>query len=181
MKDETVNNANLCWFTVKGRRSCILILLSKHHFLCKEVKAERHIFIFLQFNSDLQEPNPECANNPTCSVDPGPVAIQLSLNLLLAPQLHESPAVLHPLPFLSKLPKAAIQMTKIISFWEQNENLGAHCTRNFSWRHDNRKVWLFLIHSSIGAEKRRDEKRGDGGLVSHSRDNENRSPISLKN
>lgn len=78
----------------------------------KEVKAGHHIFIFLQFNSDLQEPNCERANKPTCSVDPGPVAIQLSLNLLLASQLHESPAVLHPLSFLGKLPKASIQMTK---------------------------------------------------------------------
>lgn len=64
MKDETANNGNLCWLTVKGRRSCILILLSEHHFLCREVKAGHRIFIFLQFNSDLQEP----ANPPARSI-----------------------------------------------------------------------------------------------------------------
>lgn len=40
----------------------------------------------------------------TCFVYPGTVAIQLSLNLLLAPQLHECSPVLHSLSFFGKFP-----------------------------------------------------------------------------
>ena len=43
----------------------------------------------------------------TCSVYPGPVAVELPLDLLLAPELHEGPAVLHSLPLLGKLPEEA--------------------------------------------------------------------------
>lgn len=63
-----------------------------------------------------QEQNPWCpysynCDEATCSVDPGPVAIEFSLNLLLAPQLHEGPAVFHPLPFLRKFPRKPNQTT----------------------------------------------------------------------
>lgn len=37
-------------------------------------------------------------------VDPGAVPVQLPLNLLLAPQLHESPPVLHSLSLFGKFP-----------------------------------------------------------------------------
>lgn len=38
----------------------------------------------------------------TCSVDPGPIAVELSLNLLLASQLHEGPAIFNSLSLLGK-------------------------------------------------------------------------------
>lgn len=34
--------------------------------------------------------------------------------------------------------------------------------------HQEERIWLLLIHSSIRAEKRRDEKRDEGALFSHS-------------
>lgn len=40
-------------------------------------------------------------------VYPGPVAVELPLDLLLSPQLHEGPAVLHALTFFGKLPAMA--------------------------------------------------------------------------
>lgn len=43
-----------------------------------------------------------CCN--TCTIYPGPVAVELSLHLLLSSQLHEGPTILHPLPLLSELP-----------------------------------------------------------------------------
>lgn len=38
----------------------------------------------------------------TCSVDPGPIAVELSLNLLLASQLHEGSAIFNSLSLLGK-------------------------------------------------------------------------------
>ncbi len=40
----------------------------------------------------------------TCTVDPGPISVQLPLNLLLSPELHEGSSVLYPLSLFSKLP-----------------------------------------------------------------------------
>lgn len=42
--------------------------------------------------------------NLTCFVYPGTVAVQFSLNLLLAPELHERSSVLHSLSFFGKFP-----------------------------------------------------------------------------
>lgn len=47
---------------------------------------------------------PPCPPAFTRFVYPGPVAIELPLDLLLAPQLHEGSAVLHPLTLFGKLP-----------------------------------------------------------------------------
>lgn len=62
-----------------------------------------------RFSLSHQGPNPwspwaATGTKATCSVDPGPVAVELSLNLLLASQFHEGPAVFHPLPLLGKFP-----------------------------------------------------------------------------
>lgn len=61
-----------------------------------------------RFSFSHQEPKPWskswAVTKATCSVDPGPVAVELSLNLLLASQLHEGPAVFYPLPLLGEFP-----------------------------------------------------------------------------
>lgn len=38
----------------------------------------------------------------TCSVDPGPIAVELPLNLLLASQLHEGSAIFNSLSLLGE-------------------------------------------------------------------------------
>lgn len=155
---------DLCRLTVEGRRSCIFILLSEHHFLCKEVNRDTVLFYFCNSAVDFQEPNPGSVNKPTCSVDPGPVAVQLSLNLLLASQLHESPAVLHPLPFLSKLPKPSIQTTKSFDS-ESPMRIYAHITQDTHWRYDQRKEYWPSSFIQLW-EQRRGEKRREVKKVS---------------
>lgn len=163
MEDETVEEGTLRWLTIEGRRSCILILLSEHHFLCKDIK---HIVATVYSTGWYPERYPECANKPTCPVDPGPVAVQLPLNLLLASQLHESPAVLHPLPFLCKLPEA--QMTKSLDS-ESSMRIYVHITQVFLLEtQPEERILLLIVHSAVRAEQRREEKRGEQGLVSHS-------------
>lgn len=47
---------------------------------------------------------PPLAPGLTCFVYPGTVPVQLTFNLLLAPQFHESPPVLHSLSLFGKFP-----------------------------------------------------------------------------
>lgn len=129
-------------------------------------KACCHVVVTVYSTGRYPERDPECADKPTCPVDPGPVAVQLSLNLLLASQLHESPAVLHPLPFLSKLPEP--QMTKSLDS-ESSMRTYVPITQVFLLEtQPEERILLLIVHSAIRAEKRREEKRGEQGLVSHS-------------
>lgn len=138
----------------------------------------KHIVILVQ--QFIQQVDlPSGTLRPTCPVDPGPVAVQLSLNLLLASQLHESPAVLHPLPFFSKLPEP--QMTTSLDS-ESSMRIYVHITQVFLLEaQPEERILLLIVHSAVRAEKRREEKRREMNKVWSliARDNENQSPISL--
>lgn len=136
----------------------------------------------LQWNIDFlffhHVPNSASETKTTCSVDPGPVSVELSLNLLLAPQLHEGPAVFHPLPLLGKFPKEPNQTTETHICSSRSRDSELHYTS--SGRHTvDIKSSVETSRCSVNHESRGEGARQRGSHLFQCGDNDNESPINL--